>query len=303
VLQTEREKGLSPARYAQITTVAMWLLVFIVVTGAGVRLTGSGLGCKDWPTCDNNHLVAPWHWHAWVEFGNRLVTGLVSIAVVVAVLGALFRRPRRNDLTWLSLGLVGGVIAQIVLGGLVVLFKLNPVLVQGHFAVSMVLVANAVVLRHRALQPDVARRPRVTPEVQRIVRGVVGLAAVVLVTGTVVTGSGPHAGDEHAKRLPFTVHEVARIHGTMVFAFLAVVIVAAVRLQREQAPAEVMGAVRTLLFVLVMQAGIGYTQYFTGIPALLVALHVFGACLVWIAALSLLLGLSGPADPQPDLVA
>src|SRR5687768_8308296 len=113
---------LTPAAYRRVTLAAVLALGFIIVSGAAVRLTGSGLGCPDWPTCADGRVVAPLEYHAMVEFVNRTVTGLVSVAVMVAVLGSLVRRPRRSDLVWLSLGLVAGVAAQIVLGGLVVLF-------------------------------------------------------------------------------------------------------------------------------------------------------------------------------------
>ncbi|HEX2576394.1 MAG TPA: COX15/CtaA family protein, partial [Aquihabitans sp.] len=136
---------LTPARYRRITVVALVLLILIVVTGAGVRLTGSGLGCTDWPNCTEERFVADrGDVHAMVEFVNRLITGLVSAAVALAVLGSLRRAPRRRDLTWLSLGLVAGVLAQIALGAVVVLTHLNPWLVQGHFVLSMLLVLDAV---------------------------------------------------------------------------------------------------------------------------------------------------------------
>ena len=143
---------MSPARYRSITGTALVALVVIVITGAAVRLTGSGLGCSDWPTCEEDQLIADLEAHAMIEFVNRLITGVVSVAVIAAVLGSFFRRPRRRDLTWLSVGLVAGVIGQIVLGAFVVLTHLNPWLVLGHFLLSMVLVANAVALHARAAQ-------------------------------------------------------------------------------------------------------------------------------------------------------
>ena len=275
---------------------ALWLLVFIVVTGAAVRLTGSGLGCSDWPTCEQGRVVAPLELHPMIEFVNRAITGLVSAAVALAVLGSLRRTPRRPDLTGLSLGLVAGVVAQIVLGGLVVLFELNPVLVQGHFVVSMLLVADAVVLHHRAGQPGGGARPLVAPLLRRLSAVLVALAAVVILTGTVVTGAGPHAGDTRAKRLDVAIGDAARIHGTVVIMFLAAVLVAVWLIRRHQAPVAVRHRAEALLTVLVLQAAIGYTQYFTEIPPLLVGLHVLGATLVWITVLRFALGLSGPAD-------
>jgi cytochrome c oxidase assembly protein subunit 15 len=235
-----------------------------------------------------------------IEFVNRLITGLVSVAVIVSVLGSLVRVPRRRDLTLLSLGLVVGVIGQIVLGGIVVLFDLNPVLVQGHFVLSMALIADAVVLHHRAGQPDGPRRPIVTPTLRRLAIALVVLAGVVIVTGTVVTGAGPHAGDEEAKRLSVTVHASARVHGTAMIVFLIVTLVTLWRIRAERAPVSVRRSGEALLFILVMQAAVGYTQYFTEIPPLLVGLHVLGATLVWIAVLQFLLGMSGPAQGLRD---
>ncbi|QXC59492.1 COX15/CtaA family protein [Aquihabitans sp. G128] len=191
----------SPELYRRITVVALVLLIFIVVTGAGVRLTGSGLGCTDWPNCTDQRFVAErGDVHAMVEFVNRMITGLVSAAVAFAVLGSLRRAPRRADLVRLSWGLVAGVLAQIALGAVVVKTDLNPWLVQGHFVVSMLLVLDAVVLAHRARLPDdVATRPAVTPMLLRWGQALVGFAVVVILTGTLVTGSGPHSGHNEAE--------------------------------------------------------------------------------------------------------
>jgi cytochrome c oxidase assembly protein subunit 15 len=193
---------LTPRAYQRVTLAALVALAFIVVTGAAVRLTGSGLGCPHWPTCDQGRIVAPLEYHAMVEFVNRTVTGLVSVAVIVAVLGSLARRPRRSDLTWLSLGLVAGVVGQIVLGGLVVLFHLYPPLVMGHFVVSMLLLLDAVVLHHRASSPDDGRwRPVVEREHVLLGRVLVAAAAVAICLGKVVTGAGPQRGSPDAERV------------------------------------------------------------------------------------------------------
>ncbi len=298
--------SVGPATYRQITMVALWLLVFIVVTGGAVRLTGSGLGCSDWPTCEEDRFVAAFDFHPMVEFVNRAITGLVSAAIAVAVLGSLRRTPRRSDLTVLSLGLVAGVIGQILLGKLVVETDLNPVLVQGHFVLSMVLVANAVVLHHRAGlpdAPDVPEAPDLPDEIGGPIRPLaslaVALAAVVILTGTVVTGAGPHAGDLDAKRLDVAVGTVARIHGLAMVAFLAAVLGTIGLLRRRRAPAPIFHLAHTLVTVLVLQAAVGYTQYFTDVPPLLVGLHILGACLVWVAVLRFRLGLSAvPGRPR-----
>ena len=286
---------LTPRAYQRITLVALFALAFIVVTGAGVRLTGSGLGCPDWPTCDGGRLVAPLEYHAMVEFVNRTVTGLVSLAVMLAVLGSLIRRPRRPDLVRLSLGLVVGVIAQIVLGGLVVLFHLYPPLVMGHFVVSMLLLLDATVLHHRAGLPDGAEVvPAVAGDHLLLGRLLVAAASVAILLGTVVTGSGPHAGShegELVERLPFEIGQVARLHSLAVLLFGGLTLFLVRSLRVAGAPASAVRRGDALLVVLVAQAVVGYAQYFTGVPALLVALHVLGAVAVWIALLRLVLGM------------
>lgn len=272
---------MTPSRYRLITLAALFLLCFIIVTGGAVRLTGSGLGCPQWPNCDEGSLVprSASDSHAMIEFVNRMVTGLVSVAVMAAVLGSLVRKPRRRDLVWLSWGLVAGVLGQIVLGGITVLVHLHPIAVMSHFLLSIVIVFDAVLLHHRAGIPDDDGPPRRSSRAP-LVSAVLVLTAVVVLTGTVVTASGPHGGDEDVRRLGFRVDEVARVHGTTVLALLLVTL-AALRAVRGT-PAFRRGAV--LLGVLLAQAAVGYTQYFTGVPAILVGVHILGAVLVWIAA-------------------
>ncbi len=289
-----RVPTLSPPAYRRVTLFALLALTFIVVTGGAVRLTGSGLGCPDWPTCARNRVVAPWEYHAMVEFVNRTITGLVSVAVMLAVLGSLIRRPRRRDLTWLSIGLVGGVIGQIVLGGLTVLFELRPGFVMAHFLVSMVLLANAVVLHHRAGRPAGPTRPAVGTDLLALGRLEVAAAGLVIFLGTIVTSSGPHGGDENAERLPLLLTDVTRLHGIAVMLFLAVTLVTMWRLRRAGVSRAILRRSEVLLTVLVAQAALGYIQYFTGVPALLVGFHIAGATAVWVAALRLHLAFSVP---------
>jgi heme a synthase len=305
-----RVPRLSPAQYRRVTVVAAGLLAAIIVTGSAVRLTGSGLGCPDWPNCEPGRLTpyAANDFHAMVEFVNRLVTGLVSLAVIVAVLGSLVRAPRRRDLVLLSLGLVAGVIVQIVLGKLVVDKLLSPTWVMSHFLVSMVLLANALVLCRRAAQPDdgFTRRPvRIAaPSVMWMSRVLVIAAAVVVVTGTVVTGSGPHSGDvpgtaQRATRLELHVPDVVRVHGTSAMVLLALVLLTFALVYRTRAPHAIVRRLTLLLAVLVAQAGIGYAQYFTDIPALLVGFHVAGATALWAATVWFALGMTERPRPAP----
>ena len=296
-----------PARYRRVTLLALFALGFIVVTGGAVRVTGSGLGCPDWPTCAEGRIVAPLETHALIEFVNRTVTGAVSVMVIVAVLAALRRRPYRRDLVGLAVGLVLGVIGQIVLGGLVVLTDLYPPLVMGHFAVSMVLVANAVVLHHRATWPDgVERVAAVGADLRQFGSWLVAWAAVVLALGTVVTGSGPHAGSnegQFVERLPFAVRNVARIHAVAVWILLALTLYTLWRARRDRAPADVQARGGVLLAVLCAQGAIGYIQYFSNVPALLVAIHIGGATALWVTVLRFRLGLATAPSPVAPAVA
>ncbi len=287
---------LQPARYRAITIGALVALVVIVVTGAAVRLTGSGLGCDDWPNCNDERLVDVSTGHAAIEQLNRLFTGIVAVAVIAAVLGSLVRAPRRRDLTLLSVGLVAGVLGQIVLGGITVLVDLHPLAVQGHLLLSMVLVANATVLVRRAGEPDgVPRRPAVSGATRTWVWIVAALTSLAVVTGTLVTGAGPHAGDEEARRFGFEISSVARVHGTTVTLTLVSALVVGVRIWR--APGErraLAGGLSTWLFLGVLQAVVGYVQYFNGVPELLVAIHVALATLLFVATVQLVLDTSRP---------
>jgi cytochrome c oxidase assembly protein subunit 15 len=267
---------------------ALVLLCTIVVTGAAVRLTGSGLGCSDWPQCNSERFIDVSTGHGAIEQVNRLFTGLVAAGVIAAVLAARRRSPYRRDLVVLSWGLVIGVLAQVVLGGVVVLTGLHPLANMGHFALSMVLVANALVLVRRSAQPDDGLRVRtVDPTQHRLIRLVVILGTAAVVTGTVVTGTGPHAGDEEAPRLGFDISHVARIHGITVIATLVACLVLAVSLRRNLVHKAPMTALEGLIAIGFIQAAIGYVQYFNGVPALLVGFHIAGATLFFLALVNL----------------
>ena len=283
---------MSPSAYRRVTLLALVALYFIVVTGGLVRITGSGLGCPDWPTCAQHRVVAPLEYHALVEFVNRVVTGAVSLVVIAAVLASVFRKPWRRDLVWLSAGLVAGVVGQIVLGGLTVLFDLKPPFVMAHFLLSLLILWCAVALHHRAGLPDdspvLCRESHVWRGVSRqrsAGRLVVAAAAIVVFLGTVVTSSGPHGGDPKAERLPFALHDVARLHGTAAMLLVGVVLWATVLVVRSRAGGEAVRRAEVLVGVLVAQVAVGYVQYFTRLPAALVGLHVAGAGAVWVAAL------------------
>lgn len=293
-------------------------LVFIMVTGAAVRLTGSGLGCSTWPNCEADSFVP--HDESGsaglVEFGNRLVTGVVGLFTAAAVIGARRRRPYRPDLFRWSLGLPAWVFANALVGAAVVWLHLTPKSVMVHFLLSLGAVWNALVL-HRRAGEDVAgvtgvaavapvaptdvvgagaggRRPVVTPALQRLGNVLVAWAGVVVVTGTIVTGSGPHAGDEAANRLGFDLESVVRLHGVTVLGFLGLTLLVVHRAGQGDAGPAVVRRLQWLVGAIVVQGTIGYAQYFAGVPALLVGLHVLGSALVWIAVLDVRLAMSAP---------
>ena len=288
---------LAPPTYARIALFALASLVVIVVTGALVRLTGSGLGCSDWPSCSETRFVDVSSTHTAIEQLNRLFTGVVAVAVILAVLGSLVREPRRRDLTWLSLGLVAGVLGQIVLGGITVLVDLHPAAVQGHFLLSMVLCANGFVLWRAAEEPDGARRvPLVSRSHRRLAWAITAMTGVAIVTGTVVTGTGPHGGDEDARRFGFEIGSVARVHGLAVNVTIVLALALMWRLRGHADRRVLEGPIGTFVFIAFLQAAIGYTQYLTGVPVVLVITHVVGATALWLAALHLGRSTAGVAD-------
>jgi heme a synthase len=271
-------------RTAQITA---GLVVLNIVTGAAVRLTDSGLGCPDWPTCARHHLTPPLSLHPVVEFGNRLVVVVLCVATVVTLVAALSRVPRRRDLVWLSAGLVAGVVGEALLGAVVVYTKLNPYAVMTHFMVGIALLTDVVVLGLRA-----GRESLGAPAIAKVGLGdlrtgrlMVGLLALVLVAGTATTGAGPHAGGKGAQRLPVPLSDMARVHSGLVLVLVATCLVLLYRLERSAAPVSVLVRGRVLLGTMVAQGAIGYAQYFSHLPALLVGVHVFGATAVWSAML------------------
>jgi cytochrome c oxidase assembly protein subunit 15 len=277
-------RRVTPARYRTITAAALGVLCLIVLTGVLVRLTGSGLGCDDWPQCNSTSLIDVSTRHAAIEQVNRLLTGLVSLGVIAAVLGALRREPRRRDLTLLSIGLVAGVIGQIVLGGITVLVDLHPAAVQGHFLLSMVLVANAVVLHLRAALPDDRLFGSRPPGEPFVVHAWVVLAAtaLTLVLGTIVTGAGPHAGDEDVQRYGVAIPDAVRFHSISVWVSVANVALLAFRVRDLRVMrGRIERPLTAWIGVAILQGAVGYIQYFSDVPAALVFVHVAGATALW----------------------
>ena len=300
----------SPSVCHRLYLAALVFVALIVLSGGAVRLTDSGLGCSNWPECSAGHLTPALHFHSWVEFGNRLVTVGLTVLVAATFVVSILRSPRRRDLTWLSGGLVAGVLAQAVIGGIVVYTKLNPYLVQLHFYASMLLLVDAVVLVHRSTRDYSAGSARllVPRPLIHLFYGLLALLAVVIAAGTATTGTGPHAGESSgqdvAKRIPVALRDMAEIHSSLALLLIGVTIGLVVALQLVDVPERVRRSGRILLVVMVTQAAVGYAQYFTHLPALLVELHLVGVTALAIGTTqTFLVCTHHPPEPVPAPVA
>ena len=274
-------RKVSPRSYEKLCLASYLSLFAIVVTGGLVRLTGSGLGCSDWPQCNSERFIDVSSVHGAIEQVNRLFTGVVAVLVIAAVLGSLFLAERKRSLTQLSLGLVVGVLAQVILGAIVVLTGLNPFANMGHFLLSMVLIANAIVLYR---QSRMGKSPISDSSLQeRKYLSLIGiLFALAVISGTVVTATGPHAGDENAVRFGFSISSVARIHSFFVLLSLLALLLVLLKVRKSSQTREFLEQrLAVFLGVGMLQALVGYVQYFNGIPVILVATHIFGAALIW----------------------
>lgn len=273
----------TPRAFLRIAQVNLALVVLNIVTGGAVRLTDSGLGCPDWPTCSRHHLTPPLSFHPAVEFGNRMVVVAFCIAAGVALLGAWRRAPYRRDLVALSGALVGGIVGEAVLGGIVVYSKLNPYAVMTHFIVGIALLTVACALALRAGRAPGRGASKVASRDLLVSRLAQGLLLLAIVAGTATTAAGPHAGGAGAKRLPVPLADMARVHSGIVIVTAAVVLGLLYLLERDGAPESVRRRGRLLLAGMVVQGIIGYTQYFSHLPAWLVGIHVFGVTVIWSA--------------------
>ena len=291
-------RALSLRGYRRVARVALFALVAIIITGSLVRLTGSGLGCVDWPACNDERFVDVSSGHAAIEQINRLFTGVVAAAVIAAVLSALFVRPRIGRLVGLSVAQVIGVLAQVVVGGIVVLTGLNPWSNMAHFLISIVLVTAGVMLVHETKWHMVPSRSAGHGATWRALTAIMlAMASVVMVLGTVVTATGPHAGDENAIRFGFDLSSVVRVHAVAVWLFLATLVGAAVLVRRRGA-AHLVRPVEIAIAWTLAQGLVGYVQYFSGVPVFLVALHVAGSVFVWMAVVRLSLEMLRPVRLQ-----
>ncbi|HWD51805.1 MAG TPA: COX15/CtaA family protein [Acidimicrobiales bacterium] len=276
---------IGPRPFLRLCQLTLAVIVLNVVTGAAVRLSDSGLGCPDWPNCSQHHLTPVLSLHPVIEFANRAVVVLLVVACAATVIAAFLRRPARRDLRWLSGGLIVGVIGEAVLGAVVVYSKLNAYVVATHFLVGMALLAVAVVLTLRASHGGGRGVVVVSTASLRLSRLVIGLVVLVLAAGAATTGTGPHAGGKGAKRIPLGLEDMTRIHAEVVIVAVVAVLALLWVLWRSDAPASVQNAGRVVLAVMFVQGLIGYTQFFTHLPAVLVGIHVLGASVVWAAVL------------------
>ncbi|MCU1691901.1 MAG: cytochrome [Frankiales bacterium] len=263
----------------------------IVVTGGAVRLTASGLGCPTWPSCTGTSYVNQPEYgvHGYIEFGNRLLTFALTAVVVALVVATVRARPRRRDLVRLAVLGALGIPAQAVLGGITVLTGLNPWTVMAHFLLSSVLVGLATVLHVRAGEGDAPRRTVVREPLRPLAFGLLGLTAAVLAVGTVVTGSGPHSGDVDAGRTGLDPGAVAQLHADLVLLLVGATVGLWVALRATEAPRRAVQAALVLLGVELSQGLVGFVQYFTALPVVLVAAHLAGSCVVLVAAVRVVL--------------
>jgi len=267
---------------APATGLLLFLQAALVVTGGAVRLTGSGLGCPTWPECTpGSYTPVPHHaepqLNVWIEFGNRLLTFVLVIASAAVIIAVL--KSKRKDLRVLAVGQFLGIFGQGILGGITVLTDLNPIPVAGHLLLSIILIAGATSLYSRRYTPVVFVKPAsLTSKISWLH---IVTSFVVIILGTIVTGSGPHAGDAQAKRFDFDIRTVAWLHADVVIFLLGVTFAFYVAQGTSDHSKK---AIKIFAIIALTQGGIGYVQYFTGIPEILVAAHLLGATLVWIAA-------------------
>jgi cytochrome c oxidase assembly protein subunit 15 len=273
-------------------TALLVLQAGLVVTGGAVRLTGSGLGCPTWPECTDGSIKpvitqAEDQLHAWIEFGNRLIAWLILILALAALIYIVKKLKNRSDfkrLRLLAILQILGFLGQVVLGGITVLTKLNPISVSAHFVLTLPLIAGALALRHRILDRPVVLLKPIT---RKVTIAVTALTFIVLLLGVVVTGTGPHAGDAQAKRYPFDFQTVSILHADSVIAliFLTIALYLVVKTSEDSKINAIFGRmILVFLAISLAQGAIGYLQYLTGLPELLVGAHLLGATLVWISA-------------------
>ena len=302
----------SPATVRKVALVSVICYALLVVSGGAVRLTGSGLGCPDWPSCFQHHLTAVSSFHPIVEFANRLVSAAVTLVSVAALAMAALRTPPRRDLTLFGAGLVAGIAAQIVLGGLVVLFKLNPYLVALHFVLTIVILADAIVLYHLSGSRATRVQPVVGRDLALLARLQLSTLTLLTIIGTVVTGAGPRAGGPGAKRIPIAFRDIAEVHSTVALFLIGLTLASQFAFHHANVPQVVLRRGRMFIEVMALQGALGYLQYFLHDAAWVVELHLAGATTLWITGIGFYLSLhrhpleatdSAPSSGHADTVA
>jgi heme a synthase len=286
-----RRLAVTPAQFHRVALWTLAALTLIVLTGAAVRLTGSGLGCPDWPKC-YGHPYPPFSTHALIEFGNRSLSGLVGVLCVVAAVLAFTRRPFRRDLAVLALLLPLGVVAQAVLGGFTVREHLAPGFVMAHFGLSMIVLIAAVALAWRARYEPGARPRSSDRATVWSVRALAPIGAVTIFAGTAATAAGPHAGGspgQRIHRLTFkgadTLQWVIHRHATIAALFGVAVIGVWLLQRRRGALTDPLDPVTVLGVLLAAQGLIGSVQYELKLPTDIVWVHVGLATVTWVVVL------------------
>ncbi|MFJ8676604.1 heme A synthase [Streptomyces sp. NPDC093589] len=293
------------ARFVQRAALATVVMaVIIVITGGAVRLSQSGLGCSTWPRCTPDSLTptAAMGINGLIEFGNRMLTYVLCAVVGLFIIAARARAPRRRSLTRLGWAQFWIVMGNAVVGGITVLTGLNPYIVSAHFLLTTGLLTVAVVTWRRACEGDEEPRDVVVRPVRQLSWVLLAATAVLTLVGTVVTGTGPHAGDaKKVHRIPLDWQEITQLHVDFVYVVVGLTVALWFVLRAVKAPAAPRRAVLELFGCLLLQGVIGYTQYFLGLPEIVVGLHMFGSALVWIAVLRIVLALRerGPLPVVP----
>ncbi|MFF9756318.1 heme A synthase [Streptomyces sp. NPDC014344] len=293
----------APRTVRRAALTALVMSVVIVVTGGAVRLTGSGLGCPTWPKCTEDSLTTTREMglHGIIEFGNRLLTYVLCAAVGWAIVAARSQKPYRRGLTRLGWAQFWIVMGNAVLGGIVVLVGLNPYTVAAHFLLSSALIAVATVMWQRTREGDAAPRPLVGRAVVQLVWFLVAVSVLLIAVGTVVTGAGPHAGDSSdVPRMPVDWEAVTKLHAVLAWIVVTLAFALWFVLKAVDAPSGPLARTRELFLILLAQGVIGYVQYFTDLPEVLVGAHMLGSCVMWIWVLRVLLSLrERPEETAP----
>ena len=281
------------------TAAALAVAILIIVTGGVVRVSGSGLGCPTWPTCDGTSISTTPELgiHGFIEFANRALTGVLILAVGWAIVAARLQKPRDRSMTRLAWSQFWLVVANAVVGGISVLLELNPYVVAFHFIMATALLTTTTLTWHRAHRGQSAA-VRFPPRVGVMSWVLVVVTAALIVVGTTVTGSGPHSGDSaDVPRMAFVWEHVALVHGVLGAATLALGIVVLVLCLRVPGAQLAVRRSATFVAIVVLQAALGLAQSLLGLPEWMVVLHLLGSALVWVGALRVLL------DTHPTLFA